>query len=289
MKVLEELAKRFNQLYIKPETGASQTRLYRDIVRMGQPYQGELSHFIGSEEDSMTVEKTPVGQVMVVFLKHREDFICLYRIMAKRCEPEPVPDTMGASFIKGFTDWSIIRAHMEEYEKSGGTDTDGEFTRFTSDSGNYRGTMILLTEGAYSAVPHYKTPYREEEWLKISRSIRQYHELTHFICRSLYPAEKYPVWDELLADCIGLVYAIGRYDKKLAQIFLGIEDGRYTGGRLENYMSEKPDETTASHVCKMMDMLEEECIQLQKQGVEGFEMAELLEGKFIKNRLIKLI
>lgn len=283
MDVIEKLAQQFPQLYIKPETGASKSLIYQGIVRMGQPYKGSLSHFVGSSADSLTVENTPVGDVMVVFLKNREDFICFYQVMAKRCEPEKVPPTMGASFIQGFTDWSKIRAHMEAYQAAGGADTDEEFTRFTSRPENYKGALILLTDGSYSAVSYSRTPYNEEEWLRISRDIRKHHELTHFICRRLYPEEKHAVWDELLADSMGLVSAIGYYDVKLAKTFLGIENGKYIGGRLENYIAEIPDDKMIRQVENMIYILEERCEIFHKQGKEGYELIAAMEKEYVEN------
>ena len=74
MSVISELAKRFPQLCIKPEKDASQSELYRGIVRRGEQYSGSLSHFTGSDEDSLTIEETPAGNVETIFLKNREDF-----------------------------------------------------------------------------------------------------------------------------------------------------------------------------------------------------------------------
>ena len=123
MSVLTELAEHFPQLYLKPETGISQSEIYRAIVRRGEQYKGDLSHFIGSPDDSLTIESTPAGEVSVVFLKQRSDFECFYRIMAARCEPIPIPPSVGATYIGGINDWSKIKAHMEEYCRMGGEDT----------------------------------------------------------------------------------------------------------------------------------------------------------------------
>ena len=76
MMVIETLAKRFPQLYLKPESGVSQSELYRAIVRKGSRYEGSLSHFAGSPKDSLTVEQTPTGEVTVLFLATRADFEC---------------------------------------------------------------------------------------------------------------------------------------------------------------------------------------------------------------------
>lgn len=57
MTVIEMQAKRFPQLYVKLETGVSQSELYRASVRKGYRYEGSLSHFAGSAGDSLTPEQ----------------------------------------------------------------------------------------------------------------------------------------------------------------------------------------------------------------------------------------
>ena len=83
----------------------------------------------------------------------------------------------------------------------------------------------------------------EQEWAAKSATIRMYHELTHFICRKLYPEKKDEIRDEIYANCIGLTAAFGRYDPRLAKTFLGIEAETYRkGGRLEHYAPECTEE-----------------------------------------------
>ena len=279
MTVVEMLAKRFPQLYVKPEKGASQSELYRSIVRKGYHYEGSLSHFTGSADDRLTLEQTPAGEVTVVFLADRADFECFYRIMACRCEPVEVPATMGGSCISGINDWSKIHAHMEAYREGGGEDPSGEFARFTVVPSNYRETILLLSEGPYSAVPAERTPYDSETWLRLSREIRRYHELTHFVCRSLFPEKKNPIWDELLAGCMGLLFATGEYIVPMAQTFLGIENGAYTGGRLENYTDGLPDAETVRRVTAVMDRLSLCCGLERAGGKEGYALLEALERR----------
>ncbi len=278
-RALEQLAERFPQLYIPPAEGASQGELYRAVTRRGERHTGSLRHFIGSEEDSLTTEHTPAGEAEILFLKNRVDFECCCRIMAHRCEPVTIPETMGATYIGGINDWSRIHAHMEAYCANGGTDYNGEFARFTAVRENYKTALIILSEGAYSGLPAEKTPYAAEEWLRLSREIRKYHELTHFVCRRLLPDKKYPVWDELLADHLGLLLAVGVYDKTLALAFLGIENGRYTGGRLKNYLDAQPDAHIVSRVLSAADRLEECSDRLRAEGLSGYELAVELEKK----------
>ena len=256
MAVIGELAKRFPQLYIKPEKGVSESELYRSIVRRGEQYSGSLSHFIFSDEDSLTIEETPAGKVEVIFLKNREDFECFYQIMADKCEPVPVLRSVGAAYIGGINDWSRIHAHIAEYEKKGGTDSDNEFRRFTANKDNYKTSIILLSEGFYSNISYENTPYSVEEWRKISLEIRKYHELTHFVCRHFFPGNIRPVWDELLADFYGLLCAAGSYDRALALKFLGIEDGIYLSGRLKRYVEGEISGELVSEITELAGLLE---------------------------------
>lgn len=255
--VIYKLSKRFPQLCLKPEKGVSQSELYKSIVRRGEQYSGSLSHFKGTEEDSLTTVETPVGKVETVFLRNREDFECFYQIMAGKCEPVPVLRSVGASYIGGINDWSKIRAHMDEYERNGGTDTDDEFRRFTSDKNNYKTSIILLSDGFYSDISCENTPFCRDEWLRISFEIRKYHELTHFVCRRLFPEKIVPVWDELLADFYGLLCATGAYDRNLALSFLGINEGKYTQGRLEQYAEGRINDTLVGEIVELTGTLEE--------------------------------
>ncbi|MGN0597499.1 MAG: DUF7005 family protein [Ruminiclostridium sp.] len=256
MSVIAELSKRFPQLCIKPEKGVSQSELYRSIVRRGGQYSGDLSHFIGSEEDRLTVEKTPAGKVEAVFLKNREDFECFYQIMAEKCEPVPVLRSVGASYIGGINDWSKIHTHLAEYERNGGSDSDSEFRRFTANKENYKTSIILLSDCFYSNISFEETPYDSEEWRKISLDIRKYHELTHFVCRNLFPEKIVPIWDELLADFYGLLCAVGSYDKAFALSFLGIRDEKYIGGRMEQYVKGQISDALVDEIAELAGWFE---------------------------------
>ena len=59
------------------------------------------------------------------------------------------------------------------------------------------------------------------------------------------------IWDELVADAVGIYAAFGRYDAELEKLFLGIREGRYTGGRLENYTDDP--QRLAVQVEQMLD------------------------------------
>ena len=95
----------------------------------------------------------------------------------------------------------------------------------------------MLSVGPYSAVSAERAGFSEEKWLVHSHAIRKAHECTHFICRRLYPELKDAVWDELVADAVGLWAAFGRFDRAMEELFLGADETGYVGGRLENYVA----------------------------------------------------
>ena len=59
------------------------------------------------------------------------------------------------------------------------------------------------------------------------------------------------MWDELVADAVGIYAALGHYDAALEKRCLGITGERYTGGRLENYSDDT--EKLAKPVSEMLD------------------------------------
>ncbi len=285
-EAIESLADIYRQIYVRPEEGASAK--YADIVQRGQdPEDRDLSHFITDENDRLAYVDTPAGDVLTVTLTKREDFETIIRIMANKCEPVAIPATQGASILDGVINWRKIERHRDEYLKEAelnGTEADwnAEFRNFTSNKRNFKDALIILSTGPYSAVHGSRFGISDEEWKIDSGKIRLCHECTHFICRNLYPDKKDAVWDELVADAVGIYAAFKRLDIEMEKIFLGIEGNSYTGGRLENYMDADTDadrQKLASDltpkICEVLDAFKR--LASEHKDVAPFELAVLLE------------
>ena len=234
--VIERLAAVYPQLYLTP--GEEGAKACDGILRRGEDAPGRsLVHFRGNVRDALDVEGTPAGEVQVITLGDRQDFELFLQIMAYRCVPTAIPATQGAVILDGVINWTKIRKHESEYLAAGGdpAGTLEEFRRFTANPRNFKDALIVLSTGPYSAVQAEETGLPAEEWLAASYRIRKAHECTHFICRRLFPEKIDAVWDELVADAVGLYAAFGRYDLRLAGRFLGVGPDGYLGGRLENY------------------------------------------------------
>ena len=235
---LQELPGRFPQLQLPIREKMRADPAYSEAVLRGEAVLNPLP-FPFSPGDSLSTAETPAGRAEILYLTERETFIRAYRALAYRCEPKEIPDAVGAVTLRGLIDWGKIRRHRAEYLAAGGEDWAGEFRRFTSEKQNYQSTLILLSRGEYSHVPAQAVGLDRETWLERSLTIRKYHELTHFVCRSLFPDRIDAIRDEVLADLIGIVAAFGSYDAALARRFLGIADGVFCGeGRLSHYAGE---------------------------------------------------
>ena len=237
-KVTKQLVWRYPQLSLPIEEGMSERREYADVVRRGRLPEDPADPLFGSDRDEVFAPDTPIGPVEVVRLGDRRDFVRAVRALTGRCEPVPVPDSMGAVTITGLINWRKIYAHREAWlsEHPGG-DWNGEFKRFTAKKENYRDALLLVTDGPYSAVSARDAGFEEADWLDRSLRLRSWHELSHMVSRTLWPENKQAIRDEILADCTGLIAACGGYDPALAARLLGVTAGGYLpGGRLQNYV-----------------------------------------------------
>ena len=246
--VLERLAADYPQLYLNPDTVTQES--YRRVVLRGEtPQAKSLTHYRGDPADREEVMETPAGSVRVVTLGNRQDFeLALRGLMAAKDGPlTPIPASQGAAMLTVFN-WPRIHAHLALYPEE---ERAAEFKRFTAVRENYVDMLVLLSRGPYSHVDAAAVGETEAAWLEHSDTIRRYHELTHVICRSIYPGDIAPIRDELVADAVGLYAAYGCFDPETEKLFLGIRDGRYVGGRLGNY-TDAPESLTEA-VCDALE------------------------------------
>ena len=271
--ILFALSRRYPQLTLPISDDTRHSDSYRNIVLRGAPPENE-PEFTFSAGDRLETVSTPAGEIEVISFREREDFEHCLRALAYRCENREIPATTGASIISGLINWEKIRRHQEEYTAAGGTDWDEEFGRFTSDSRNYRDAIIVLSRGYYSALSPEEAGFPEKEWLELSYTIRKYHELAHFVSRKLYPDNKDAVRDEVLADMNGIIAALGHFDSELEARMLGIRSGKYTVGRLENYVKKEELDETVERVRTMLEALERECTGEQQPFAYLLELEE---------------
>jgi hypothetical protein len=280
--VIKHFAEIYPQLYLNPDI--DDVEEYKRIVRRGdRPERKDLSHYKGDERDCSEVVETPAGPVEVITLYNRQDYeIFVRNMMAAKKDPrEAVPRTQGASTFIAFN-WDRIFNHKKEFlkqQKEVGIDNPDwteEFKRFTAVKSNYQDMLIVLSYGPYSNISANQVGLGENEWLEKSNNIRKYHECTHVICRKLYPGQIDAIWDELLADTVGVYAAYGHFEKDLLKLFLGIKAEEYIGGRLENYVSSDEDINALSKkICTVLD--EYDGIVSESKIEKAFDIIPLIE------------
>lgn len=263
------LAEEYPQLYLNPDTDAQE--VYHRVVLQGEaPEVRHLAHYASDPHDSVEIVHTPAGPVRVVTLGNRRDFELVLRGLmgAKNGPKTPIPESQGAAMLTVWG-WPRIHAHLAQFPPE---EQAAEFRRFTSVRKNYLDMLVVLSWGPYSGVSAEAAGCSEEEWLALSDTIRRYHELTHVICRRLYPDDIDVVRDELIADAVGLYAAYGYFDPEKEKLFLGIRDGQYIGGRLENY-TDDPAKMVGS-VCAELERIQ--AVVKVHSEMEPFELIPVL-------------
>ena len=188
----------------------------------------------------LELHPTPAGRIPVLTAPVREDFVALVQALARRNEPVPLPDSMGALMISGYNNWDRVRRYRKAWEDeapAGETWVDA-FQRLIPQKPRYQDRMILLSEGPYSAVPAADLGLDEAEWLDLSHAIRKEHESAHYYCKRVLGTMRYHVFDEMIADAYGLAAGAGAFRPAWLLRFFGLHHGGpfpQEGGRMWNY------------------------------------------------------
>lgn len=277
--VIARLAQTYSQLYLNPDTASQEE--FREVLLKGiTPPASDLSWYRTDPRDKDLTLPTPAGDIRVITLYQRSDFEYLIRSMmaVKEGPLQKVPESQGAATLITFN-WPRIHAHKEEFMKEQRAkgvifpDWNSEWKRFSSVKANYMDNLVILSIGPYSAVSADQIGCDADEWIELSDTIRKYHELTHVICRTLYPDQIDAIWDEIVADAVGIYAAFGKYDPALAKKFLGITEQTYTGGRLENYTGDPV--TCTAYACKVIPQIEETITQ--HHGAAPFDLIPFIQ------------
>jgi hypothetical protein len=249
--VATSLRRRLVQLRFPVAAGVSASVAYRAATRRGElgemSLSGEGIAFARPRGLRLFIHQTAVGRVPVIVADAREDFVSLVRALVHRNEPVRVPDSMGACIVAGYNNWDRISELRAEWERAHPDDRSAAgwpiaFKDLTARRELYQDSLILLSSGPYSGIPAHAMRLGDREWLEKSLVIRLEHECTHYITQRALGSMHNSILDELIADYMGIVAAIGRYRADWFLRFMGLESYpcyRRTG-RLENYRGEPP-------------------------------------------------
>ena len=217
LQLLRSLETSMPQLQLPQVDGIACSELYKALVLRGEASDGKKLSKAGPElcwheEEALSIwiAPHPCGGMPVLQTPSWHDFAQLVRALAHRGEPKPLADGVHAQAISGLIHWGLIH-------------------RFGRQS---RAQLIVLHQAPYGSVPAEQVPggLSECEWLAASTTLRLEHELTHLATKRLLGEMRLNLLDELIADCMGMIAAMGRFDAKLFGCCMGIDadDGRWT-------------------------------------------------------------
>lgn len=241
MQPAEQLAWRYPQLTLAPQSGLSKQAAYKDIVEWGYLPEEAASPF--RENPAIIFVQTPIGLEEVVLFSCREDFVYFVQVMCCRCEPVPLEASTCAAWAEGVNNWRRIHQHKQQYmQAETNPDWPEEFKNFTMNGENYKERLLAVAVGGIGGLKGSEVGMAEGRWKEVSLLLRMFRELTYFAASRLFPERRNREWLGPMADCIGLLYATGGYDTELAKKLLTVQEGVVDGkaqparqtGRAEN-------------------------------------------------------
>lgn len=239
------------QLRFPIREGMSAQPGYRGVVLRGEPAD-ECALATGlplrrPQAIRVFLQPTPGGTIPVVVLPERRDFEDVVRAVTMRNEPEPIPASMGAAIVTGYNNWDRVEAYRRQWIQGQGDRASDEgwaiaFRRLRMRRSLYQDRLILLSEGPYSGVPAAELGLSEPTWRALSFQIRLHHECCHYFTKSVLGSMRNNLLDELLADYLGIVAALGHFRASWFLRFMGLEDEHTwcPGGRIGNYRGDPP-------------------------------------------------
>ncbi len=231
------------------------------------------------ERENFDLE-TPVGAVKVLYLPVRDEFVKMVATLAYKGDCTRIPDSMGAVSFFGIKNWN--RIHKVKAEILGEEVQVGQFWNLleSQEEENFcKDVYVIVTKGYYSNLSPSAIDYSEEMWIEKSLTLRIYHELTHVICRKKFSDMIEPIWDEILADYMGIMWAFGSYNVDIAEKCLGIYGEQYVeGGRLQNYVKDGVELANIfQEVKEMIASLKE--IQMESDELQYWELLDRIQDE----------
>ena len=236
------------QLRFPVRRGMSREPAYESATRGLASPQDESPSLELARPDAVRIEihATPAGRLPVVVAPRRGDFERLVQALTKRNEPAPVPASIGACMVAGYTNVERLRTLREQWWAGHPFPTEVGWKRelrlLLPRKALYQDRFIIASTTPYSAVPADRLGLARGAWERMSLAIRVEHESMHYFTRRVFGSMKNRLLDEIIADYAGIVRAAGRFRADWALTFLGLESyPRYReGGRLEHYRGDPP-------------------------------------------------
>jgi hypothetical protein len=231
------------QLQFPIEDGISVRDDYIAATRQGRSTGTDLGglRLVDPRGVTLGVHATWAGEVPVIQVARRDDFVTVVRAFTARNEPALIPHSMGASFVSGYNNWGRFRRLKAGWVQ----DHPGEpfsIGRVAPLKERYQDRFMILSEGPYSDVAATALGLGDSAWRVQSIAIRREHESAHYWTRRVLGSVKKRLIDEVIADYYGILAACQVFRADWFLAFFGLE--RYPEcrgeGRIHNYRGQPP-------------------------------------------------
>ena len=279
--LFNELKKCYPQLNFPIESGIEQKEEYKDLVLRGKtqkiklPFELKLNDY---KNISLRISDSIAGKIPIITIPDNEDFIAILQSLLYKNNPKNIPQSMGAVLINGLNNWqkiSILKSDWLSKNKAGNWSKEFNINILPNYS-LYKDKLIIISTKPYSNVSAKQLDLDEHLWLSYSISIRGEHECTHLYTLKKFELASNNLHDELIADYIGIIKTIGKYNKSWMLLFMGLENypNYRKGARLENYVS---DNQLSSEDFNQL-------VKIIKSAVENISIFDESQGKLQSNR-----
>ena len=249
------------QLLIKPAPEARQSDTYKRLVLRGETVVPDAIRASPRLKEPggllLNMAEHPCGALPVMTFQNHEDFVLALRCLAHRCEPVAINSSVHAQAVIGLIHWGLIR-HLGR---------------------NQRCRLLVLHQAPYSSLPHtcIRGNVTPDEWIKRSMQWRLTHELTHIACQKLVGEMRINLFDELIADALGMLDALNYFSADLFRLGLGLTSAGNLreDARAHVYLKNLEPKSHLA-VCEMVLMRAAELEELLDQGGVDNEPMKLL-------------
>lgn len=246
--VFEALKKYLVQLQFPIRKNSSQAMDYRAATLRGQSTE-DMAAATGlelQEPDTLEliIHQSSAGKIPVLIVSNNDDFVSLIQALTYRNEPVQIPNSMGAAMINGLNNWDRIYRQRKKWSAANPFGNwNKEFTeRILPNKSRYQDKLIVLSKKRYSGVSAEIVGQSPKQWIENSLQIRLEHECAHFFTLKVFGAMANNIYDELIADYMGITKVLGKFDCSWFLSFVGLENyPEYRdGARLQNYLGDPP-------------------------------------------------
>ena len=270
-KYWERLRKDLPQLYVSPMREARLGNQYKQLVLQGvTPTSKDVNG--GLKEPggfSFVLESHWCGSMPVIRVKNKNEFDMLLQCLVHRCEPVEIQESVHSQAVSGLIHWGLIS-------------TFGKSARCS---------MLILHDSPYSSVSYTAIPgiSSEEEWIHCSHLWRLEHELTHIACKILVGEMRLNLYDELLADAMGMRASLGYFDAHLFALTIGLNsDGTVKkDGRAYTYTQQLNDQEKIEVFKLVLERAYEleDLLKTEINGIDDISLLKILTRNQINKKL----